>query len=97
MVSGQQPVYSDINGLGHPYKRTGTVKITCVCVKMVSQQRDCSKCASAQVTLMWPFICVALHVSIQIGTPWTSVATKLTLESLLHTCTQKDNEHACYI
>lgn len=94
LMSGQA-AYSDVNVLGCHCKHNGIVNITCVCVKMVSQQCDCSKCASAQVTLMWPLICVALHVSVQVGTPWTSVATKLTLESLLHTCTQQDNEHTC--
>lgn len=79
------------------YQHTGISNITCVCVKMVSQQCDCSKCASTQVTLVWPLVCVALHVSIQVGTSWTSVATKLTLESLLYTCTQKGNRNTRHL
>lgn len=63
--------------------------ITCVCIEVVSQQCDCSECPSTQVTFMRSLVCMALHVSVQVGAPWTGVATQLTLESLLYTWTQK--------
>lgn len=59
--------------------------VTCVCVEMVPQQSDCSESPSTQVTFMGPLICVALHVPVQVGSPRASVATELTLESLLYT------------
>lgn len=65
---------------------------TCMCVEVVSQQCDCSKGPSTQVTFMRPLICVALHVPVQVGATWTGVATQLTLESLLYTCAHKDKE-----
>ncbi len=63
---------------------------TCVCVEVVPQQCDCSKGSSTQVTFMWSLVCVALHVSVQVGAPWTGVATQLTLESLLYAWAQKE-------
>lgn len=59
--------------------------VTCVCVEVVPQQSDCSESPSAQVTFVGPFVCVALHVPVQVGASRAGVATELTLESLLDT------------
>lgn len=58
---------------------------TCVCVEVVSQQGDCPEGSSTEVTFVWSLIRVALHVPIQVRAPWTCVAAKLALKSLLHT------------
>lgn len=60
-----------------------------MCIQVVSKKCDCPEGPSTQVTFMWPLICVALHVSVQVGAPWAGVATQLTLKGLLHTCRQK--------
>lgn len=59
--------------------------VTCVCVQVVPQQRDCSESPSAQVAFVRPLICVALHVPVQVGTSRAGVATKLALERFLDT------------
>lgn len=61
-----------------------------MCVEVVPQQCHCPKSSSTQVTFMRSLVCVALHVSVQVGAPWAGVATQLTLEGLLYTCTHKE-------
>lgn len=51
---------------------------------MIPQQGDRPEGSSTQVTLVRSLVCVALHVSVQVGASRTSVAAKLALERLFH-------------
>lgn len=57
---------------------------SCVCVEVVSEQSNRSKGSSTQVAFVRSFICVALHVTVQVGATWTGVATQLALKGLLN-------------
>lgn len=57
---------------------------TRMCIEMVSQQGDRPEGSSTQVTFVRSFVCVALHVSVQVGASRAGIATQLTLKRLLH-------------
>lgn len=39
---------------------------TCVCVKVIPQEGDCSECPATEMALVWSLISVTFHVTIQI-------------------------------
>lgn len=65
---------------------------TRVGVQVVSQKSDRSEGTAAQVTLVGPFVRMALHVAVQVGAAGAGVAAQFALECLLHTCTSENKE-----